>query len=84
MTITHSMYMQKVPFLCTERACVVFFSDFEIRPRKNCVMSKVLQVLWTRGSTKMYIMSTGKVIELIATINKTFIHLMQLFLAKWD
>ena len=26
MTIKHSMYMQKVPFLCTERACVVFSS----------------------------------------------------------
>ena len=25
MTIKHSMYMHKVPFLDTERACVVFF-----------------------------------------------------------
>ena len=33
-TIIHSMYMQKVPFQYTERACVVFFS-FEIRPRKK-------------------------------------------------
>ena len=32
MTIKHSMYMQKVPFLCTERACVDFFS-FGIRPK---------------------------------------------------
>ena len=33
MTIKHLMYMQKVPFLNTERACVVF-SGFEIRPWK--------------------------------------------------
>ena len=25
-TIKHSMFMPKVPFLCTERACVFFFS----------------------------------------------------------
>ena len=31
MTIKHSMYRQKVPFLCTERACVVFYG-FGIRP----------------------------------------------------
>ena len=34
MTIKHSLYMLKVPFLCTERACVVF-SGFEIRSRKK-------------------------------------------------
>ena len=32
MTIKHSMYMQKVPFPFTERACVVFFWFFGIRP----------------------------------------------------
>ena len=32
-TIKHLMYMHKVPFQCTERACV-FFSGFEIRPKK--------------------------------------------------
>ena len=50
MTIKHSMYMQKVPFLCTERACVVF-SGFGIHPRRKVTWSKVLQVLWTRGSS---------------------------------
>ena len=34
--------------------------------------------------TKMYKRSTGKVNELIATISNTFIHLTQLFFAKWD
>ena len=34
MTIKHSMYMQKVCFLCTERACVVFPS-FGICPRRK-------------------------------------------------
>ena len=32
MTIKHSMYMQKVPFPFTERACVFFFWFFGIRP----------------------------------------------------
>ena len=32
-TIKHSMYMQKVPFQYTERACVGF-SGFEIHPKK--------------------------------------------------
>ena len=49
MAIKHSMYTQKVPFLCTERACVVF-SGFGICPRRKVTWSKVLQVLWTRGS----------------------------------
>ena len=39
MTIKHLMYMQKVPFLYTERACVVFFS-FEIHPGRFCVLEK--------------------------------------------
>ena len=34
--------------------------------------------------TKMYMSPTGKVDESIANLNKTFIHLMQLFFAKWD
>ena len=34
MTIKHSMYMQKVPPLCTERACVVF-SGFGIHPGRK-------------------------------------------------
>ena len=33
MTIKHLMYMQKVPFLYTERACVVFF-QFQNSPWK--------------------------------------------------
>ena len=33
MTIKHLMYMQKVPFLYTERACVLFFR-FSNSPRK--------------------------------------------------
>ena len=33
MTIKHSMYTQKVPFLCRERACVVFFW-YQNSPRK--------------------------------------------------
>ena len=36
MTIKHFMYTWKVPFLYTERACVVF-SSFEIRCRRFCV-----------------------------------------------
>ena len=36
MTIKHLLYMPKVPFLCTERACVVF-PGFEICSRKNDV-----------------------------------------------
>ena len=32
MTIKHSMYILTVPFLCTERACVVF-SQFQNSPR---------------------------------------------------
>ena len=50
-TIKHSMYMQKVPFLCTERACVVL-SGYGIRPGRKVTWSKVLQVLWTRGSNE--------------------------------
>ena len=53
MTIKHSMYMQKVPFLCTERP-VWFFSGFGISPRRKVTWSKVLQVLQTRGSTLLY------------------------------
>ena len=53
MTIKHSIYMQKVPFLCTEWACVVFSSS-GIRPRRKVVWSKVLQVLQTRGSTILH------------------------------
>ena len=49
MTIKYLMYMQKVPFLYTERACVVFFS-FEICPGTFCLSKKVLQVFQTRGS----------------------------------
>ena len=49
MTIKHSIYMEKVTFLCTERACVVF-SSIEIHPRRKMMWSEVLQVLWTRGS----------------------------------
>ena len=49
MTIKHPMYTQKVSFLCTERACVVF-SGFGIRHRRKVMWSKVLQVLQTRGS----------------------------------
>ena len=30
MTIKHLMYMQKVPFLCTETACVVFFQFWDL------------------------------------------------------
>ena len=41
MTIKHLMYMQKVHFLYTERACVVF-SGFEIHPGRFCVSKKVL------------------------------------------
>ena len=33
-TIKHSMYTWKVPFLCTERACVVFF-QYRNSPGKN-------------------------------------------------
>ena len=33
MTIKHLMYMEKVPFLYTERACVVFFR-YRNSPRK--------------------------------------------------
>ena len=36
MTIKHLMYTQKVPFLYTERACVVF-SSFEIHDGRFCV-----------------------------------------------
>ena len=48
-TIKHLLYTSKVPFLSTERACVVF-SSFEIHSRKKMTWSEVLQVLWTRGS----------------------------------
>ena len=34
--------------------------------------------------TKMFMGSTGKVNQSIATINETFIHLRQLFFEKWD
>ena len=50
MTISHLRYTQKVPFLYTERACVVF-SSFEIHPGRFSVLKKVLQVSWTRGSS---------------------------------
>ena len=50
MTIKHSMYTQKVPFLYTERACVVF-SGIGICLKRKVMWSKVLQVLQTRGST---------------------------------
>ena len=40
MTIKHLMYTQKVPFLYTERACVVF-SGFEIRPGRFLMSNKV-------------------------------------------
>ena len=40
MTIKHLMYMQKVPFLCTERACVVF-SGFEIHPGRSFMSHEV-------------------------------------------
>ena len=50
MTIKHSIYMQKVPFLYTERACVVL-PGIEICPRRKMTWSKVLQVLLTRGSS---------------------------------
>ena len=36
-TIKHLMYTHKVPFQCTESACVVF-SGFEICPEKNDMM----------------------------------------------
>ena len=49
MALKHSIYMWKVPFLCTERACVVF-SSIEIHPRRKMMWSEVLQVLQTRGS----------------------------------
>ena len=48
MTIKHSIYMWKVPFLCTERACVFF--GIEIHSRRKMTCSEVLQVLQTRGS----------------------------------
>ena len=38
----------KVPFCCTERACVVFFW-FQDLPWKKDMMSKVSQVLRTAG-----------------------------------
>ena len=50
MTIKHLMYMQKVPFYGTERSCVII-SGFEIRCGRKDMMTKVLQVLRTRGST---------------------------------
>ena len=40
MTIKHLMYMQKVPFLYTERACVVF-SSFKIRPGRFLISNEV-------------------------------------------
>ena len=49
MTVKHSIYTWKVPFLCTERACVVF-SGIKILPRRKMTWSEVLQVLQTRGS----------------------------------
>ena len=56
MTIKHSMYMQKVPFLCTEWSCVVFPRS-GICPRRNVMWSKVLQILQTRGSTILHTIS---------------------------
>ena len=40
MTIKHFMYMQKVPFLYTERACVGF-SGFEIFPGRVLMLNEV-------------------------------------------
>ena len=40
MTIKHLMYMQKLPFLHTERACVEF-SGFEICPGRFLMSNKV-------------------------------------------
>ena len=39
-TIKHSLYMQTVPFLYTERACVLFL-QFEIHLRKFLMSSEV-------------------------------------------
>ena len=40
MKIKHFIYMQKVPFLYTERACAVFFS-FEIHPGRLRTMTLI-------------------------------------------
>ena len=39
MTIKHSIYMPKVPFQCTERACVVFFSVLKFAVKKDVTSS---------------------------------------------
>ena len=47
-TIKHLMYMQKVPFLYTERACGVF-SSFEIPPGRFCVSKKCCKYFRPEG-----------------------------------
>ena len=52
MTIKHLMYVQKVPFLSTERACVVF-SGFKIHPGRFLMLNKVKPLFQTRGSISL-------------------------------
>ena len=45
MTIKHSMYTQKVPFLCTERACVVFIQLWDSPLKKSYVEQSVASLM---------------------------------------
>ena len=52
MTIKHSLYMQKYTSTI-QKLRMWFFSSFGIRPGRKVMWSKVLQVLWTRGSISL-------------------------------
>ena len=62
MVIKHLMYMQKVPFLYTERACVVFFS-FEIHAGRLCVSKKCCKYFGPEGVCYMENFNKNKQFE---------------------
>ena len=74
MTIKHSMYMQKVPFLCTERACVDFFWFWDSPYKKSYVEQSVASFTDQREYTRIL----GCTYEAIEIGHATSFHIMHM------